>query len=636
MAENSTSSSPQKPLGTPSGGGGDPIPTPNTQNPNLPSPQITPSPSINELSQISSPHIPQHQTQINPAAAAAAAAALDYASKQSLQPQSQQQQQLQAQQQQLPSQQQSLMPGSTTFQLQQNLLRSGPMPRISQLQQQYGAAAAASAMRQHTGMYGGQVNFGAAQIQQQQQQPQQQQMAAAGLSRAGTLGQAGQLPMLPGQTAAHLNLQSQMLAQPRQKMGLVQGTQFHPGNSSGQALQGMQTMGVMNSLGLNPQLRANGPLSYAQQRFAHGQMRQQQLSQQTGLTSPQKLPGQSLPRTTSVAAMNPQLPGLTQNGQSALMQTTLSQQQQWLKQMQPSMGASVSPSYHLQQQQRQQQAFLPQQLSSSQLHQKAMGLTQQQISQLAQQQSQLGTQQQQQLLQQQQQLLQQQQQQQLQQQQLQQQQQQLQQQQQQQLQQQSPRMPGPALQKSLSMTGSQPETPASATTMTGGSSSQGMEATNQLLGKRRIQDLASQVDPQCKLDPEVEELLLEMADDFINSVTTFACSLAKHRKSSTLEAKDVLLHLEKNWNLTIPGYSKEEQNQQGKSVPVDVHKKRLETVRSLMESQLSERDVSVAKGTTKQVTSDSASDHPIKASPSSEQLSNSAIGSQMLHKVHQF
>lgn len=157
--------------------------------------------------------------------------------------------------------------------------------------------------------------------------------------------------------------------------------------------------------------------------------------------------------------------------------------------------------------------------------------------------------------------------------------------------------------------------------MTGGSSSQGMEATNQLLGKRRIQDLVSQVDPQCKLDPEVEELLLEMADDFINSVTTFACSLAKHQK---------------NWNLTIPGYSKEEQNQQGKSVPVDVHKKRLETVRALMESQLSERDVSVAKGTTKQVTSDSASDHPIKASPSSEQLSTSAIGSQMLHKVHQF
>lgn len=163
-----------------------------------------------------------------------------------------------------------------------------------------------------------------------------------------------------------------------------------------------------------------------------------------------------------------------------------------------------------------------------------------------------------------------------------------------------------------------------------------MEATNQLLGKRRIQDLVSQVDPQGKLDPEVEDLLLGMADDFINSVTTFACTLAKHRKSSTLEAKDVLLHLEKDWNLTIPGYSKEEQNQQEKPVPVDVHKKRLEAVRSLMESQQSSSDPSIAKGTAKQVASDSAGDHPIKASPSSEQLSTSAVGSQMMHKVHQF
>ncbi|XP_020113821.1 transcription initiation factor TFIID subunit 12b isoform X2 [Ananas comosus] len=576
MAETSSSASPQKPLQPPPSGG-DPVPTPNSQNPSLTPPQIPPSPTISDLSQISSPQIPQSQPQID------GSGTLDYSMKQ--------------QQQQQQQQQQNLMAASSGFQMnqiQQGLQRSGSMPRLTQIQQQY--AAAAGAVRQQAGMYGGQMSFGGAQIQQQQQQ------MAGGMSRAGMIGQVGQLPMLPGQTAAHFGLQSQMIAQqPRQK-GLAPGAQFNPANS-GQALQGMQTMGVMNTLGLNPQIRASGPLAYGQQqRFNQGQMRPQQIA--AALTSPQKLPGQSLPRTPSLAAMNSQLSGLSQNGQSALVQTALTQQQQqqWLKQqMQPSMGGPVSPSYHLQQQQqqqqqqRQQQSFLTQQMSSGQLQR----LTQQQISQLIQQQ-----QQQQNMLQQQ-----------PQQQQL----------QQLQQQQQSPRMPSATT----------PVTATTAVAMTAGSSSQPGEVTSQFLGKRKIQDLVSQVDPLSKLDPVVEDLLLEMADDFIDSVTTFACHLAKHRKSSTLETKDVLLHLEKNWHLTIPGFSRDRKNYQRNSIPADVQKKQMETIRALMESQQLERDPNSIKGVNKQVASDPAGDHPIRASPSSEQLSRPPIGPQMLHKVHQ-
>lgn len=40
----------------------------------------------------------------------------------------------------------------------------------------------------------------------------------------------------------------------------------------------------------------------------------------------------------------------------------------------------------------------------------------------------------------------------------------------------------------------------------------------------------------------------------MESVTEFACKLAKHRNSRTLDARDVQLHLEKNWDIRVPGY----------------------------------------------------------------------------------
>ncbi|XP_044977721.1 transcription initiation factor TFIID subunit 12b [Hordeum vulgare subsp. vulgare] len=472
-------------------GGSAPIPQNSNPTPLL-SPQIPPSPTVSDLSVISSP-------QLDPAAAAAGGGSADFPPRP---------QQLQA-----PSPTQAV-PGAGGY---GQIQRSGSASRLAAASQlpQYSAATAR--------MYGGQMSFsgGGAQLGQQQQQ----QLAA----RAAMLGQ-GQLGMMQGQgnaaSAAHYGLQSQMMAQPRQK-GMVQGAQFNTANAAQalQGMQGMQSMGVMGTLGMN-QMRPNGTIPYAQQRFAQAQMRPQQASQQAAL-SPQKGVAQGLSRTASITGLNSQLPGVSQNGQMMQMSSSQQQQQQWLKHMQSSLA---SPSQH--QIQQQQRMLLMQQLQKT-------GLTPHQIAQAQQQHPHLNAQQ---LLQQQhimQQL-----------------------QQQQQQQQQSPRMSASGSQKSANLTGSQPGTPLSCGTMAGGSGSQGAEGTNQLLGKRKIQDLVAQVDPLGKLDPEVEDLVLEIADDFIESVTAFACTLAKHRKSSVLEAKDVLLHLQRNWHLTVPGFSKEDKNPQ--------------------------------------------------------------------------
>lgn len=105
------------------------------------------------------------------------------------------------------------------------------------------------------------------------------------------------------------------------------------------------------------------------------------------------------------------------------------------------------------------------------------------------------------------------------------------------------------------------------------------ELSNRILSKRSIQELVNQIDPSEKLDPEVEDILVDIAEDFVESITTFGCSLAKHRKSSTLEAKDILLHLERNWNMALPGFGGDEMRTNKKPLVNEIHRERLAAVK---------------------------------------------------------
>ncbi|KAG9068556.1 Transcription initiation factor TFIID subunit 12 [Linnemannia hyalina] len=101
------------------------------------------------------------------------------------------------------------------------------------------------------------------------------------------------------------------------------------------------------------------------------------------------------------------------------------------------------------------------------------------------------------------------------------------------------------------------------------------ENPSSLISKRKIQEMVAQIDPSERLEPEI---LLELADEFIESVTQFACRLATHRKSSTLEVKDVQLHLERNWNIRIPGFASEEIRSVRKSTVPSSHTQKLTAV----------------------------------------------------------
>lgn len=105
---------------------------------------------------------------------------------------------------------------------------------------------------------------------------------------------------------------------------------------------------------------------------------------------------------------------------------------------------------------------------------------------------------------------------------------------------------------------------------------------NRVLGKRKLRELVLSViglENEGMIDGDVEETLFDAADEFVTSVTSFACRLAKHRKSDKLESKDLQLHLERNWNIRIPGHSADEVRSIRRIAPISSYNQKVSGVK---------------------------------------------------------
>lgn len=88
-----------------------------------------------------------------------------------------------------------------------------------------------------------------------------------------------------------------------------------------------------------------------------------------------------------------------------------------------------------------------------------------------------------------------------------------------------------------------------------------------------------EVDPTEQLDEDVEEVLLQIADDFVENAINAACLFARHRNNGRVEVKDVQLYLERNWNMWIPGFGTDELRPYKRATVTEAHKQRLALIR---------------------------------------------------------
>ena len=106
----------------------------------------------------------------------------------------------------------------------------------------------------------------------------------------------------------------------------------------------------------------------------------------------------------------------------------------------------------------------------------------------------------------------------------------------------------------------------------------------ELATKINISSMLDELAPDEKFDTEVEEMLIDIAHNFIDNVAIGSSLIANHRNSPTLELSDVQQYLGQEYNINLFDYisntSHKEQN-----LNKQLHQRRLNKIKKYKEQQ---------------------------------------------------
>lgn len=112
--------------------------------------------------------------------------------------------------------------------------------------------------------------------------------------------------------------------------------------------------------------------------------------------------------------------------------------------------------------------------------------------------------------------------------------------------------PSPPAQSPMSTTSATTTSSPRANSSSGGGVS-AATTSRALTPNKHLGELLRALEPRFCFHPAVEELLLDMASEFVRDVVDFSGRLAKHRRSIVLEPRDLQFCLAKNYGISLAG-----------------------------------------------------------------------------------